>query len=117
VETLVVAAFLVSTVVLFIAGIMFMLLRILVDEPGELPLMRRRLFPSLVAGLLILVAAGFPVIAHDNPKFFPWSFVFSAVMVLAAIRLVLGAKARWAVWLAASLLLVIFGFAKLHGRQ
>jgi hypothetical protein len=117
VETLVVAAFLGATVILFLGGIVFMFLRILVNAPHELPLMRHRLFLSLVAGLLILVAAGFPVIAHDNPKFFPWSFVLSAVMVLAAIRLVLGAKARWAAWLAASLLLVIFGFAILHGKQ
>jgi hypothetical protein len=56
------------------------------DEVDELQLVRRLVLPLLMPGLRVLITIRFPVIGHETPKFYLLSFVFSALMLSAAVR-------------------------------
>jgi len=107
-EFVVVAAFLIATLVLVCGGVVLMFFGISADDDSDFPpFLKHKVVTRVAATSLVLIALGFPVISSGNEKFFPWSFLFSAVALLAAVRTLLGSKAQWATWAAAGLIAVM----------
>jgi len=117
-ETVVVVAFLISTLVLICGGMVLMFLGVSADDDRDFPsFLTHKVVARVAAVCLILVAVGFPVIAYGNPKFFPWSFLMSAVALLAAVRVLIGSKAHWATCVAAALIAGLLAAPLLLQRQ
>lgn len=103
-ETIVVAVFIIATLVLAGGGIVLIFFGVAGDDDSDFPVfLRHKVIARTAAACLLFVALGFPVIAYSNEKAFPWSFLLSGVALLAAIRLYLGPKAQWATWICAGL--------------
>ena len=65
------------------------------------------------AACLVLIALGLPVVVSSNERFFPWSFLFSLVALLIALRTLLRPKAAWASWSAIALVGFFLAFTAL----
>lgn len=116
IEMLVVAAFVLSCIVLVFGSIIVMFGSIAGGSADETLLGRHRNLRVAVGALLVPVIAGFPVVLHDNPKAFPVSFVFSGIAMLMLVRLWFGEKAKWAVWLAGATVAVLLAWSVWQGH-
>ena len=113
-EIVVVVAFVIAGLILTFGGIALMIFGVSADEEGDFPrFLTHKIVTRVAAVCLALLALGFPVIAFGNEKYFPASFLLSAVALLIATRILFGNKARWATWTAAGLIAVLIVFPML----
>ena len=113
-EIVVVVAFVIAALILTCGGIALMIFGVSADEEGDFPhFLTHKIVTRVAAVCLALLALGFPVIAFGNEKYFPASFLLSAVALLIATRILFGITARWATLTAAGLIAVLIVFPML----
>jgi len=110
-ETIIVGAFLVATVTLVGGGVVLMFFGIAADEDGDIPFLTNKAIARIAAVCLVFIAVGFPFVLRGNERASAFALVFSGIALLSAARIVMGRKAQWVTWVAASLV----GFLVLAG--